>query len=564
MKLKNLLPQALCVLFFASSKIFAQVPVANFSVNPNPVCANATLQITDMSTNSPLAWSYTITGAAPATSTLQNPAVIYANGGIYNITLVATNGAGSSLPVIKTVTVLPAPNVLINPIIQNMCIGGGPLLFTDMQVGPGVLTFSWNTGATTNSISVSPTVTTVYTCVATNTMGCSMVRTCTAVVNPLPTVTITANPITICPGGSSTLIATATGPGPWTYTWSTAAITNSIVSALVGVYSVTVTNVNGCKGTKSYTLNSSPSLSLTATASPTSVCTGGSSTLSVTGATSYTWSTGSTFSLSLVTPTATTTYSVIGVNGACTGSTTVMVTLNTIPSVTATSSPPAICSGKSATLTGTGAGTYTWNPGSLTGSNVAVTPTINTTYTVVGANGNCTNTRTVSVIVNPNPTLTAVSNNSVLCIGQTATITGSGGCFTYTWTPPGITSPTIAVSPTVTTTYTLVCSNGFGCIGTFVITQSVSTCAGVQQLTNTNSEFGVSPNPNNGEFVISIKQITDNTFVEIYNGLGQLIHSNSIKEISSKINLAKESEGIYHLRIIQDGKSVYNIKILKN
>src|SRR5207248_389857 len=128
-------------------------PVCSGTINP--------VQITDMSTNSPTSWSYTMTGAAPATSTLQNPMITYAAAGTYSITLVATNGSGSSAPAVKTITVLASPNAFINPALQNMCVGGGPLVFTDATFGPAI-TFSWSTGATTNSISVSPSVTTSY------------------------------------------------------------------------------------------------------------------------------------------------------------------------------------------------------------------------------------------------------------------------------------------------------------------------------------------------------------------------------------------------------------------
>ena len=311
---KHLQKTMIALGLFLSSVAIAQVPTANFSISPNPVCSGTIypVQITDMSTNSPISWSYTMTGAAPATSTLQNPVIAYPNPGTFSITLVATNGSGSSLPVVKTITVLPSPNTLINPVIQSMCAGAGPLVFTDMAVGPGVLTFSWSTGATTNSISVSPTVTTSYTCTATNTLGCSTVRTCTANVNPLPSVTITANPVAICPGSTSTLTGSASGPGPFTYSWSTGGNTSSITTSLTGVYTLTITSgATGCKGTKSYTLGTSPGLTLTATATPSAICSGNNSTLTVTGATSYTWSTGATTSLTIVSPTTTATYSVL-------------------------------------------------------------------------------------------------------------------------------------------------------------------------------------------------------------------------------------------------------------
>jgi hypothetical protein len=62
-------------------------------------------------------------------------------------------------------------------------------------------------------------------------------------------------------------------------------------------------------------------------------------------------------------------------------------------------------------------------PGSLSGANVTVNPVSSTLYTVTGTNASgCTSLATVSVTVNPNPTITAIALPSVVCIGGTAAI----------------------------------------------------------------------------------------------------------------------------------------------
>jgi hypothetical protein len=59
----------------------------------------------------------------------------------------------------------------------------------------------------------------------------------------------------------------------------------------------------------------------------------------------------------------------------------------------------SICIGSSAVLTVSGANTYTWNTGVATAS-VNVTPTVNTTYTVIGASSNnCSSTMTTNIVV---------------------------------------------------------------------------------------------------------------------------------------------------------------------
>ena len=72
-----------------------QAPVANFSANKTTVAVGGAVQFTDLSTNSPTSWAWTFTGGTPSTSTVQNPSVTYSTAGAYNVSLTATNAAGS-------------------------------------------------------------------------------------------------------------------------------------------------------------------------------------------------------------------------------------------------------------------------------------------------------------------------------------------------------------------------------------------------------------------------------------------------------------------------------------
>ncbi|HRD37297.1 MAG TPA: hypothetical protein PLC65_01590, partial [Bacteroidia bacterium] len=118
------------------------------------------------------------------------------------------------------------------------------------------------------------------------------------------------------------------------------------------------------------------------------------------GATSYTWNTGSNASSIIITPTTATTYTVAGTSGSCSGTNTISISVSPNPTIAASSSSSIICLGNSATLSATGANSYNWNPGSLTGAAVVVSPTSNTTYTVVGSNSaGCTHTQTLGLVV---------------------------------------------------------------------------------------------------------------------------------------------------------------------
>ena len=128
-----------------------------------------------------------------------------------------------------------------------------------------------------------------------------------------------------------------------------------------------------------------------------------------------------------------------------------------------------ICAGTTATLIASGASTYTWSNGA-TNDSLFISPSLNTTYTVVGANGACTNSAVSSVTV-VGFSLSITGNNSI-CLGQSTTLTASGSPTTYVWND-GSTNTSNNVSPTITTNYT-VSSIAASCSNTAVYTVSVT------------------------------------------------------------------------------------------
>ncbi len=96
--------------------------------------------------------------------------------------------------------------------------------------------------------------------------------------------------------------------------------------------------------------------------------------------------------------------------GQCATGTTLNVTVDTIPIVTAAASPSSICNGQTSLLNGSGAATYFWTPVNLSGTSVNVTPSTTTTYTVVGSTaGGCTNSAMVVVDLISVPPLSVVA-----------------------------------------------------------------------------------------------------------------------------------------------------------
>ena len=270
---------------------------------------------------------------------------------------------------------------------------------------------------------------------------------------------------------------TANGPagGPTvSYLWNTNATTSYIIPPTSGTYTVTVT-ANGCSATASYTatINNPPVISVT-TNTPT-ICPGQPAVLIATGANSYTWQPGGlTGNAITVTPGVTTTYTVTGTGaGGCTSSATFTIIVSGQIPINATATPSTICIAGISNLQATGANTYLWQPGNLSGATLSVSPVTSTTYTVTGTNANgCTGTATVAVTVSGNPSISAsASPSNVICQGDFVTLNGSGGA-TYTWSG-GVTNG-VAFAPNATTTYTVTGANAAGCTNNTTSTVTVN------------------------------------------------------------------------------------------
>lgn len=372
----------------------------------------------------------------------------------------STCGAGPRISITVTVNALPTLTVSG---ANAICNGSGATI----SVTGTPLTYTWNTGATTNSISVSPSATTIYTVVGTDANGCVNSKTKTLTVNALPTLTITGG-ITMCAGQGVAL----TVSGANTYTWNTGSTANSFIAApsVTTTYSVIgkVTST-GCTNTQSTTVTiSTPTIVITGS---TSVCKSTLVTLTAGGANTYTWSTGTQAANLNVAPTSTSVYSVTGKDAfGCSGTDTHTITVLPSPTVSIFS-PSALCAGSIFTLNASGASTYTWMPGNIVGPTAMVTPTASMTYSVIGSAANtCTGATSAFLTVNSNPNITIATSSSVVCAGVAVNLFGSGGSITgYTWST-GTTTYSTVVTPTTTTTYTLIGTGPNSCTNSAVRT----------------------------------------------------------------------------------------------
>jgi len=280
-----------------------------------------------------------------------------------------------------------------------------------------------------------------------------------------------ANP-TLCAGNSVTLHASSSNPTT-TYQWSNGSVIDSITvsPAVTTTYTVTA-SVVGCTTTSTVTVtvNPNPVISITGD----TVCAGFPATITANGGSTYLWSNSTTVNPMVISPTATTVYSVTGTaaNG-CTGTAIGTATVNANPIVNA-GVDQAICTGFSANLSASppGAASYVWDNGAGNSQNVTVSPAVTTLYslTVTDANG-CSGTDAVNVAVNTGAVVEA-GNDQTICAGESATLTVTGGV-SFHWNN-GVITATNIVSPTTTTVYSVTVSNNNGCSGTDLVTVNVN------------------------------------------------------------------------------------------
>ncbi len=284
---------------------------------------------------------------------------------------------------------------------------------------------------------------------------------------------------------------------------------------------------------------------------PSAVCPGGVTTLTATGADTYTWSSnvGSLQTATVgISPAAPATYTVTGTGIlGCAATETISVQVNSLP-VVSISGNGTICSGSHTILTGMGANTYTWssNTGSSNTNAVNVHPTVTTVYTVTGTDGNgCSNNDTITVTVNALPTVTATGGT--ICAGDAATLTASGAA-TYTWST-GQTGAGISLSPTVTTDYTVTGSAADNCVNTQTVSVIVNNCTttGIAANLHRAEAVGLYPNPNAGNFVIEPLSGSTQT-LQIYDVNAKLVYRQTLSG-KTTMDVSALAAGVYNLSL---------------
>jgi gliding motility-associated-like protein len=419
----------------------------NVLVNPTPVivvnnpgtCVNQTINLTSTGGG-----SYSWTGPMSFSSNAQNPNIpnaVLGMSGAYN--LLVTSAAGCTNTAVSNVTIypLPSPNITSN---SPVCVGNTLNLF-----GTGGATYAWSgpgyTGPTQNPTinNVTAAANGVYTLLVSS-GTCTASTTFTVVINPLPVFNFTGSNV-LCNGqsnGTSTVNVTV-GTGPFNYNWSTIPSQNTqAANALpAGTFSCTVTDANGCTSMSSTQITQPTAFSVSIVSSTLSACANTPINVNAigaggTGPYSYNWVSGpASSSYNVNEPNSGNYLYVMNAVDAfnCPATANINLTFFPLPNVTATGA--TICSGQTTALSASGANTYIWQPGNVTGSTYPFANSTTQVISVIGTANGCSNTATTSVIVNPNPVASINTGNAKGCVPACVTFSaGSSSSITaYNW-----------------------------------------------------------------------------------------------------------------------------------
>jgi gliding motility-associated-like protein len=491
-----------------------------FSVSTNSItCANlGSASVTPQGSGGPFTYSWLPTSQTSSVATNLIP-------GTYTL-LVYDPGINytHTLTQIFTPLIPLAGNLANSSSVSCNASSSGTAAITGINGGSSLQNFLWTNGtsnfttSSTNSLSAglwSVTVTDALTlCTFSNVFFITQ--------PPAFILNLSSNTPTNCAGANIILTGTnsggtpfSSGP-PYTYTWSPgpANDTQTVTQSTSGtfVYTLNSTDANNCLTSNTIVVDFIPNPVLST--SNTFICPLAIGTITVSGATNYTWSSPSTTALSTGNsftdvPLSTQQYTVTGESLGCSSQTMASIALYNLPNPISNNNSPR-CNGDLLSLTGFGGVSYVWSgPNSFTSA--VQTNSINPVslanagvynLTVTAATG-CTASISKTVVVNPTPTLSAMG--STVCTTQTLNLSASSfTSSTYLWSgPPNFTStlqnPFIS-NPLVnnTGTYTVKVTSALGCTNIAIATASValppSLTAQLSSNTLCSQAFNGSPN----------------------------------------------------------------------
>lgn len=235
----------------------------------------------------------------------------------------------------------------------------------------------------------------------------------------------------------------------------------------------------------------------------------------------------------------------------------------------AMSSAATGCVNQAITLTDASSGTptsWSWSmPGGTPSS--ATTQNASVTYATTGSkvvsltvtSGTTSSTTSQTITVNAAPTLSVTPTATTICTGQLVVLKATGAT-SYAWTPGSGSAANFPVTPTATTTYSVVgTANSCSSAPTAVVV-TVTTCTGLEDLISHN-ELSVYPNPSTGIFTISSANNTGKLDITVLNMLGQTVKTESSKDSKlAVLDLSTCSKGVYYVKVqMNDGAKLVKV-----
>ncbi|MBN8703549.1 MAG: gliding motility-associated C-terminal domain-containing protein, partial [Bacteroidetes bacterium] len=450
--------------------------------------------------------------------------------GVYSVTITDANGCKSVAS--ANITQPSAPLAVTYTVSVAGCMGtSNAVIATSATGGTASYSYNWSNGSTdqnNSGLSIGS-----YSLTVIDSKGC-------AVAIPVITVTASGGPIVAttvtnvsCNGGSNGSVTTSVSNGvmPINYAWSNGSTNSTINLIPAGIYTVTVTDFNGCTSVDTATVTEPSTLSSIVSVSSGLTCAGSSNavlTATTSGGTpiyTYTLFPTNTINTSGVfSNLAANTYTLVvsdanGCTAIATSSTSAIVINPPTPiTLTVTSSTNVSCNGTSTgsvvAIAGGGVGTYTYaiSPGSSSNTTGIFNSLAAGTYTITAIDTNGCNspngaiitiTQTAAIVINSSSGIVNESCPGTLDGSAAITVTGGNGGFTYTLQPLGNSNSTGIFTGLSAGSYTIAVTDNMGCssTNTFTITnQSTGIVVAVNDYDstefNTPKSFNVFANDN--------------------------------------------------------------------
>ena len=387
------------------------------------------------------------------------------------ITITVRANGDYSIPAIYNHIIYPSvlqagANVLLLSGPTVFCSGGN----VTISVPNGVNSILWNTGDTSNSISVSASGT-YFATFRTNIGQCLITSTPVVVtVNELSNANIISptSSFSFCQGSALML---RVAPGAANYQWQyngspvSGAIADTFNAIQPGTYAVLVTNLNGCQVLSTpvqVTIQAAPSTQIN-NLTPGVACEGDTVRLQAPSGLSYLWSTGDTTQTISVYQTSSITLTTRNANGCSATSAAMAISFNPIPALTITPSrSTSLCVNESVVLSASGGfASYLWSNGSTSQTLIVNTPG---NYSVSGitAGGCVKNSNIIQVSVDTTAGVTITPSGSTsFCIEDSVILTASGGFTNYVWNNNEVGNTIVVRQPG---TYSVRALNTNGCL----------------------------------------------------------------------------------------------------